>query len=205
MNKRTLAVATFTIVGFVGVAAADGPAKPGTAAGAPAMVAPMPPQKPTTPPPMAMPDDMLVKAGAAMSGTTKCKGNMMEMDGSSMPMVGTNKSVVELDKWFIHDTFTAPMGKMTMRFESYTTYDASTKTWNRLMMFNDGEWMTGSATPTDPTHQEWTMSTNGPHGAGVFRDHVDVSDPKAGVKLWGEASMDKGKTFKKVYEMVCKR
>ena len=42
-------------------------------------------------------------------------------------------------------------------------------------------------------------------GAGTFKDHVDMTDAKAGVKMWGEMSMDKGKTWKKVYEMTCKK
>jgi hypothetical protein len=32
-----------------------------------------------------------------------------------------------------------------------------------------------------------------------------MSDPKAGAKFWGEFSMDKGKTWTKVYEMTCKK
>jgi hypothetical protein len=42
-------------------------------------------------------------------------------------------------------------------------------------------------------------------GEVMFRDHEDMSDPKAGVKQWGEFSMDKGKTWTKVYELTCKK
>jgi hypothetical protein len=31
-----------------------------------------------------------------------------------------------------------------------------------------------------------------------------MTDPKAGMKMWGEMSMD-GKTWTKVYEMTCKK
>jgi hypothetical protein len=38
----------------------------------------------------------------------------------------------------------------------------------------------------------------------MFRDHEDVSNPKE-FKSWGEMSMDKGKTWMKVYEQSCKK
>jgi len=41
-------------------------------------------------------------------------------------------------------------------------------------------------------------------GEGMFRDHEDVSNPKE-FKSWGEMSMDKGKTWMKVYEQSCKK
>ena len=34
--------------------------------------------------------------------------------------------------------------------------------------------------------------------------YVDASNPKA-VKAWGEMSMDKGKSFTKIYEMTCSK
>jgi hypothetical protein len=201
---KTLALSMFALAGLTAVAAAD--KIPTPAARAPAtMVAPMPPKNPAPQMPMAQPDEVLVKAGQMMSGTWKCKGNMMNMDGSSTPMAGTNKASVELGKWFIHDSFSAPMGKGKFQFEAYTTYDAGSKTWNRVMVMSDGEWMAGSAKSADMSKQDWDLTMSGPHGAGMFRDHVDATDAKAGVKMWGEASMDKGKTWMKVYEETCKK
>jgi hypothetical protein len=52
---------------------------------------------------------------------------------------------------------------------------------------------------------DWELASKGPMGDAMFRDHIDASDPKAGVKAWGEASMDKGKNWMKVYEITCKK
>jgi hypothetical protein len=41
-------------------------------------------------------------------------------------------------------------------------------------------------------------------GAGMFKDHGDMTDKKVGMHMWGEMSMDKGKTWVKVYDMTCK-
>jgi len=47
--------------------------------------------------------------------------------------------------------------------------------------------------------------TYGPHGQGMMRENLDMSDAKAGIKMMGEMSMDKGKTWTKVYEQTCKK
>jgi hypothetical protein len=149
--------------------------------------------------------DELVAAGKAMAGTWNCKGNLTGMDGKPVPMNGTYKNVVELDKFWVHGTFTAKMDpKFTFQSEEYTTYDAGTKMWKRVWVSNDGGMMWGTA-KADPTKQDWEMTTEGPHGQGMIRDHVDTSDVKTGVKRKLEASVDKGKTWMQVYDMVCKK
>jgi hypothetical protein len=51
---------------------------------------------------------------------------------------------------------------------------------------------------------EATWDTMGGMGAGMFKDHGDMTDKKVGTHMWGEMSMDKGKTWTKVYDMTCK-
>jgi hypothetical protein len=148
--------------------------------------------------------DELVTAGKAMAGTWSCKGNLTGMDGKPVPMNGTYKNVVELDKFWVHGTFTAKLASMSFQSEEYTTYDPGTKMWKRVWVSNDGGMMWGTA-KADPTKQDWEMTTDGPHGQGMIRDHVDTSDVKAGVKRKLEASVDKGKTWMTVYDMVCKK
>jgi hypothetical protein len=52
---------------------------------------------------------------------------------------------------------------------------------------------------------DWDLQMHGPMGEMMFRDHVDTTDAKVGVKAWGEGSMDMGKTWMKVYDMSCKK
>ncbi len=148
--------------------------------------------------------DELVTAGKAMAGTWSCRGNLTGMDGKPVPMNGTYKNVVELDKFWVHGTFTAKLASMSFQSEEYTTYDPGTKLWKRVWVSNDGGMMWGTA-KADPTKQDWEMTTDGPHGQGMIRDHVDTSDMKTGVKRKLEASVDKGKTWMAVYDMVCKK
>ena len=42
-------------------------------------------------------------------------------------------------------------------------------------------------------------------GDGMFRDHLDTSDRQGRREDVGRVSMDKGKTWTKVYEMTCKK
>jgi hypothetical protein len=62
-------------------------------------------------------------------------------------------------------------------------------------------------TSDGPKDGKMTMmaDTYGPWGQGMMREVHDASDMKAGVKMNGEMSMDKGKTWNKVYEMTCKK
>ncbi len=184
MNFSKLAFATVTLVSSF--ALAGDPKAPAPAAA-----------MPTAP-------DELVAAGKAMAGTWNCKGNVTGMDGKSVAMNGSYKNAVELNKFWLHGTFTSKMDKNTFQFEEYTTYDAGSKTWKRVWVANDGTMMWGTA-KADPSKQEWELSSDGPHGQGMMKDHVDMSDAKNGVKMKGEASIDKGKTWMPVYDMVCKK
>ena len=119
-------------------------------------------------------------------------------------MTATMTSKTEMGGWWIHDTFDAKMEKKPFHFESYTTFDGASKKWKRVMVEMGGGWSSGESASTGPK-QDWELTTHSAMGDGQFRDHVDTSDLKAGVKAWGEMSMDKGKTWTKVYEMTCKK
>jgi hypothetical protein len=140
-----------------------------------------------------------------MAGTWKCTGTTMDTKGASTPMKATMKTKVDLDGFWAHDTFTGTAGKMKYTFESYTTFDASAKKWRRVMVDNMGGQMIGTSDGMKDGKMDFNLDTMGPTGAGMFKDHLDASDPKAGVKASGEMSMDKGKTWTKVYEMTCKK
>jgi hypothetical protein len=146
--------------------------------------------------------------GKVATGTWKCKGEAFERDGSKVPVTATNKTKVDLDKWWISESLEVKgMKTGVFKLNTFTTFDASSKKWRRVGVDNGGGQFVGTA---DATEQGKPMTFNldviGPMGGAQFRDHVDPSDLKgAGLKVWGEMSMDKGKTWTKVYEMACKK
>jgi hypothetical protein len=192
-----VAIAALTMVGVSGVATAQqkAPEK------APA---PMPPKADKAP--MAMPSppaelDMMAKSAG---GTWKCKGDEWDEKGAKGAMTATTTSKLDLDKWWMVETMEAK-GKMSFKMVAYTTYDPTSKKWRRLAVMNGGGQMIGTSDGMKDGKMTWNMDMMSPMGAGQFRDYVDVTDAKAGMKVWGEMSMDKGKTWNKVYEMVCKK
>lgn len=161
------------------------------------------------PPPAAMPTPKVPQEVVDMlkgaSGTWKCTGKSFMPDGSSMDLKGTMSMKSDLDGFWVHESFAAPMGKdATYKFEAYLTYDAGAKKWRRVQVDNSGGQMTGAAAMTG-MKMDMDLDGQGAMGVTKFRDHYDGSDMKAGARSWGEASMDAGKTWAKVYDMVCKK
>jgi hypothetical protein len=187
MTKLTQIAFAVSFVGLASAAYADAPKAPPAAP----MAAPKVPQEVT---------DMIKNA----SGSWKCTGKSFNPDGTSMDMKATMTMKADLDNFWVHESFSAPMGKGSYKFEAYMTYDAGTSKWRRVQMDNWGGQDVGAAAMTG-MKMDMDMDSNGPMGASKFRDHWDGSDMKAGAHSWGEASMDGGKTFVKVYDMVCKK
>ena len=138
------------------------------------------------------------------SGTWKCTGSQYGMDAVATPMAGTLKTRAELDGFWIHESFEGKMNKAKFKFESFMTYDAGSKKWRSVMIDNWGSQSIGTSDGMKDGKMDINMDTMGPMGSSMFRDHIDATDPKA-VKMAGESSMDKGKTWTKVYEQTCKR
>jgi hypothetical protein len=141
------------------------------------------------------------------AGTWKCKGQGVGPDMKMADMAGTMKmGKLESENWWIHDSFDSKTGKTgSYHFDSYVTMDPTSKKWHRVMIESGGGYSTGDSAGMTGGKIDWEMTANGPMGQAMFRDHIDASDAKAGVKTWGEASMDKGKSWTKVYEMTCKK
>lgn len=148
----------------------------------------------------------LIDMAKAVTGTWKCKGESFERDGSKVAITATNRVKADLDKWWIAGTMDVKGMKTPFKMVTYTTYDAASKKWRRIGLDNEGGQMIGTADAT-PMGQPmvFNLDTLGPMGGGQFRDHVDPSDLKAGLKVWGEMSTDKGKSWTKVYAMTCKK
>ena len=140
------------------------------------------------------------------AGTWHCKGQGMDPTTMKMmDMTATMKIKLDVANWWIHGSFESKMGKEPFQFESFTTFDPAAKKWKRVMVESGGGWSSGESAGMQNKKADWDLTTHSPMGEAMFRDHEDMSDPKVGAKMWGEFSMDKGKTWTKVYEIACKK
>jgi hypothetical protein len=204
---NTFSRVAMVVVGMTGLAAAqpkaDTKADPKMAPKAPDAKAPpkadagaMPEMKPPT---------ELTDMAKVVAGTWHCKGQGMDHAMKMVDMTATMKMKLELSNFWMHGSFDTKMGKEPFQFEQYTTFDPASKKWKRVMVETGGGWLTGESAGMKDNKVDWEMTSHSAMGDGMFRDHEDTSDAKAGVKMWGEFSMDKGKTWTKVYEMTCKK
>ena len=153
----------------------------------------------------AAPPAELAAMAKMASGTWACKGQSMDRTMKMADMTGTMKMKSDVGGWWMHASFESKMGKESFQFESFTTFDPGSKKWKRVMAETGGGWSTGESAGMQGNKVEWDLTAHSAMGEFMFRDHEDLSDPKAGAKMWGEFSPDKGKTWTKVYEMTCKK
>jgi hypothetical protein len=148
----------------------------------------------------------LADMAKAAAGTWKCKGQGMDMQTNKMAeMNATMKIKLDLGNWWVHGSFESKMGKESFQFESFTTFDPASKKWKRVMVETGGGWANGESAGMKDKKIDWDLTAHSTMGEAMVGDHEDLSDEKAGVKMWGEFSTDKGKTWTKVYEMACKK
>jgi len=146
----------------------------------------------------------LADLAKSMTGTWKCTGKGLGEDMKTMhDMTGTARPKLVMDGFWLQMSYDAKMPKMPFHFESYTTVDAASHQWRRVMIENNGGQSIGTSSGPKDNKMDWDLQSTGPMGTAMFRDHEDWSDPKVGFKSWGEISMDKGKTWMKVYEQTC--
>jgi hypothetical protein len=194
---NTFSRAVIAIIGMTGLAAAqpkaDSKANP-KAAPADAKAA-MPEMKPPV---------ELAEVAKAMTGTWHCKGQGADQAMKMVDMTATLRYKLDIDNWWMRSSF-EKSGKPSFRSESFTTFDPESKKWKRVVVESGGMWSTGESSGMKDNKIEWTLTAHMPTGDMMFRDHEDVSDPKAGVKMSGELSMDGGKNWLPVYTMACKK
>ena len=148
----------------------------------------------------------LATLAKAIAGTWHCKGQGMDHSQKMVDTTGTMTIKLEVNNWWLHGTFDSKMGKEPFHFESFTTFNPGTKKWTRVMVESGGNWASGESAGEKDHKVDWELTTHSAMmGDGMFRDHEDLTDPKAGAKLWGEFSPDKGKTWTKVYDIACKK
>ncbi len=188
-----------------GFAAADTPKDKAPAKDAkpdPASMVKVPEVKPEPPKPPAEVEAMAKN----VVGVWKCTGTETGMDGVANKMTAKVTGKLDLDKWWINDVIEGKSDKRgAFKMVAYSTFDASSKKWRRLSIDNMGHQYVGTSDGIKDGKLVWNLDFMGAMGSGQFKDTVDPSDPKAGVKFNGVMSVDKGKTWKPVYEMTCKK
>jgi len=139
-----------------------------------------------------------------LTGTWKCSGTMQLPDATQpTPLTATVRTKVDLDGFWIHDTFEGKAGKTVIKSESFTTFDG--KKWRRVVVDNRGTQVLGTSDGPKDGRMDFNLDViGGAVPASQSRYHLDATDPKA-LKFDGELSTDKGKTWNKVYEVTCKR
>ncbi|MBL9016713.1 MAG: DUF1579 family protein [Myxococcales bacterium] len=140
----------------------------------------------------------------SLTGTWKCTGTATLAPEPEAPLTGTLKTRADLDGFWIRDVFDAKVGKTTrFKYEAFTTFDG--KKWRRVLLDNRGSQALGTCDGVkDGGRMDWNLDVMGQGPVAMFRDHLDATDPKL-LKLSGELSSDKGKSWTKVYEMTCKK
>ncbi|HUQ01286.1 MAG TPA: hypothetical protein VM261_02270 [Kofleriaceae bacterium] len=209
-------VISMSIVAGLGAVAAAQPAKPAPPPPPAEKKAP-PPAKPTPPPAppvtqpappaapaMPAPSAEVAAVVKANTGTWKCTGKAMMPDGTAMDMKATMKAKFALDKFWAQMSF-AETKKNGYKFESYRTFDG--KKWHDITVDNMGGHSVSTSDGPKDGKTTWTGVSRDPMmGEHAVKHHEEaVGTTGKEMKVWGEYSMDKGKTWTKGYEAACKK
>jgi len=187
-----------------GAGSAAAGAKGGVGAGA--AVAP-----PVTPPvkmEMPKPPAEIAASLKMMGARHTCTGTGLGPDmKTEVKFKGTDSAKADLDGWWIHGSMSGTMGEGKaagkFKMESYMTWDAKLAKWRTFGFMNDGGSMMGTAEMKDGKWSGTGTMTSG-MGEAMMRETGEMGDKKTGMHMWGEVSMDKGKTWVKIYDMTCK-
>jgi hypothetical protein len=177
------------------------------AAGSSAGAAKAPTVAPPVPVEMPKPPAEIAAAAKMMNKTLACTGTGLGPDmKTEAKMKSTMSAKSDLGGWWIRQTIKGTVGEgkaaVKMNMEGLMTYDAKLAKWRFLGVSNDGGSLTGMADMKDGKY-ELVGEMTSPMGTAAFKDHGDMTDKKA-IHFWGEMSMDKGKTWTKVYDQTCK-
>ena len=137
-----------------------------------------------------------------LNGTWKCAGTATLSPDPEAPLTATLITKSDLDGFWLHSSLDGKVGKTRMKYESFTTFDS--RKWRRVLVDNRGQQALGTCDAIKDGKMDWNLDVMGQTPTALFRDHLDASDPKK-LELSGETSIDKGKTWTKVYVMTCKR
>jgi hypothetical protein len=199
MKLVTTAIALTTLAG---IASAGDPAKGAPATPAKDSAKQAPP--PAAEMPMAKPPQELLDMGKATAGTWKCTGNVymdIKDPTKGTPAAGSITMKLDLNNWWVASSF-AGSGKLTLKFEMFTTYDAAKKQWYRFAADNmGGRRIATSAGPKDGKIV-WEGDAISAMGSAKLRETEEPT--KDSLHTVGEISMD-GKTWLKTHDVTCKK
>jgi hypothetical protein len=143
----------------------------------------------------------------AMAGKWSCTGKAADMaSGKEIPISFTMTTKMDLDNFWIQSSMASKKTKespMAYKFTSYTTYDAKTKSWQRLSVDNMGMWETDTSTGLQGQTINWEGKTVG-GGMSMQVKHVDEMKGPKEMAIKGSMSMD-GKSWMPSYEATCKK
>jgi hypothetical protein len=141
-----------------------------------------------------------------LAGSWKCTGSASMENGASSPMEYTISFKQDLDKFWIVANMSSKKSKampMQYKFTSYTTYDAATKKWNRVMVDNMGGFEQDSSAGLTNGQVLWEGKAVGMGMSYTTKHTEQVVGPKE-VKMSGQMSVD-GKNWMPMYDADCKK
>jgi hypothetical protein len=216
--KASVALALALAVAVFATARADQAKPPAAAAGSahvPSAGAPAGGMRPPDPKPQpAMPEmkpaPEIADAAKAMVGTYTCKGVDMNPDGSSRPAVSKMKISLEMNGYYILVDLSEQKSKdnaTPLAAKMYRTYDATSKKWmNTIIASAPGGPVTMTTTDAMGTGPvTWTGTGTYAGQSFTEKSHEEPDAKTKSVHVWGEFSMDGGKTFQKDYDTTCKK
>ena len=141
------------------------------------------------------------------TGNWKCagKGAMDPANPAAMTeFKGTYKAALDLDKFWIKGEWTSTAGKLKMRGLMYTTFDAASKKWHRMMLDNWG--MSGSESsaglPAGTTEGKLVWEGESRMMGAMIKTRTTEEATAKSMKMTSEMSPD-GKKWVTGMEMTC--
>jgi hypothetical protein len=164
---------------------------------------PAPPAPPTAQPAMPTPPAEVAAMVKANTGTWKCTGKVFMPGAPEMEIKATMKTKFALDNFYAQMSF-AETKKKGYKFESYRTFDG--KKWHEITVDNMGGSAVSSSDGPKDGKTMWAGNARDPMmGEHMVKEYEEAGATPKEMKVWGEYSMDKGKTWTKGYEASCKK
>jgi hypothetical protein len=155
---------------------------------------------------MPKPPVELAEMAKTLTGSWKCTGKAA-MDPSDPTKMGDATMAMsfklEPAKWWIKGEVSGKSGGVAFKGTMFTTYEAASKKWYRVMLDTMGGSETAWSTGMKDGKVVWEGEARGMM-SGKTRTTEDVTNPKD-VKMKSEMSMDGGKTWMTGWEASCKK
>jgi Protein of unknown function (DUF1579) len=153
---------------------------------------------------MPKPPAEIAEMSKQMVGAWNCTGKVGGPDGQMRDTSGKLQFSVDLDKWWIKASLTETKTKTPYKFNSFVTFDATSKKWTNVSIDNVGGYrVLTSDGPKDKVVTWMGNATAMGHTVQVKATHTAVSDKDT--KIDESISMDGGKTWVPTVAVECKK